>query len=77
VVNLLDPEMVVFGGGVVEALDDAFLDPIRVTARQHYIQKMDAGRVRIVPGKLGDYAAVLGAAALVRDRAAGIPPARD
>ncbi|MDD3826796.1 MAG: ROK family protein [Anaerolineae bacterium] len=77
VVNLLDPEMVVFGGGVVEALDDAFLDPIRVTARQHYIQKMDAGRVRIVPGKLGDYAAVFGAAALVRDRAAGIPPARD
>jgi len=76
VVNLLDPEMVVFGGGVVEALDDEFLAPIRVTARQHYIQKMDADRVRIVPGKLGDYAAVLGAAALVRDRAAGSGPAR-
>jgi glucokinase len=69
VVNFLDPEMVVFGGGVVEALDDEFLAPIRVTAREHYIQKMDADRVRIVPGKLGDYAAVLGAAALVRDRA--------
>ncbi len=77
VVNLLDPEMVVFGGGVVEALDDGFLDPIRVTAREHYIQKMDAGRVRIVPGKLGDYAAVLGAAALVRDRAASTPTTGD
>jgi glucokinase len=75
VVNLLDPEMVVFGGGVVEALDDNFLAPIRVTAREHYIQKMDADRVRIVPGKLGDYAAVLGAAALVRDRTAGCGPA--
>ena len=76
VVNLIDPEMVVFGGGVVEALDDEFLAPIRVTARQHYIQKMDADRVRIVPGKLGDDAAVLGAAALVRDRAASTGPGK-
>jgi glucokinase len=74
VVNLVDPEMVVFGGGVVEALEAEFLAPIRVTARQHYIQKMDADRVRIVPGKLGDYAAVLGAAALVRDRVASSRP---
>ncbi len=76
VVNLVDPEMVVFGGGVVEALDDEFLVPIRVTARQHYIQKMDADRVSIVAGKLGDYAAILGAVALVRDQAAGGAAAR-
>jgi len=76
VVNLVDPEMVVFGGGVVEALNDEFLVPIRVTARQHYIQKMDADRVSIVAGKLGDYAAILGAVALVRDQAAGGAAAR-
>ena len=69
IVNLIDPEMVVFGGGVVEALDDEFLDPIRVTARQYFIQQDGADKVRIVPARLGDYAGVLGAAVLARQRA--------
>ncbi len=68
-VNLIDPEMIVFGGGVVEAVGDGFLDPIRVTARQYYIQQADADKVRIVPARLGDYAGVLGAAVLARRRA--------
>jgi glucokinase len=67
-VNMIDPEMIVLGGGVVEALGAQFLDPIRVTARQYYIQQTDADKVRIVPAQLGDYAGVLGAAALVRRR---------
>jgi glucokinase len=66
VVNLLDPEMVVFGGGVVEALGEQFLAPIRVTARQYYIQQAGADTVRIVAAKLGDHAGVLGAAVLAR-----------
>jgi glucokinase len=69
IVNLIDPEMVVFGGGVVEALGDEFLEPIRVTARQHYIQQADADRIQIVAAKLGDYAGVLGAAVLARQGA--------
>ncbi|MGD8737123.1 MAG: ROK family protein [Anaerolineae bacterium] len=64
IVNLIDPEMVVFGGGVVEALEDEFLAPVRVTARQYYIQQRHADRVRIVPATLGDYAGVLGAAVM-------------
>jgi len=64
IVNLVDPEMIVFGGGLIEALGDAFLDPIRVTARQHFLQQAGADRVRIVTAKLGDNAGVLGAAAL-------------
>jgi glucokinase len=66
IVNLIDPEMIVFGGGVVEALGKRFLAPIRVTARQHYIQQAGAERVRIVAAKLGDHAGVLGAAVLAR-----------
>ena len=66
IVNLIDPEMIVFGGGVVEALGKDFLRPIRVTARQHYIQQAGADRVRIVAAKLGDHAGVLGAAVLAR-----------
>jgi len=69
IVNMIDPEMIVMGGGVVEALGAGFLDPIRVTARQYYIQQAGADEVRIVPAQLGDYAVVLGAAALVRQRA--------
>jgi glucokinase len=72
IINLIDPEMVVFGGGVVEALDEDLLAPIRVTARQHFIQQLDADKVRIVPAELGDHAVAIGAAVLVGQQAAGI-----
>jgi glucokinase len=68
IVNFVDPEMIVFGGGVVEALDDDFLDPIRTTARQYFIQQAGAEKIRIVAATLGDYAGVLGAAVLARQR---------
>jgi len=68
IVNLVDPEMIVFGGGLVEALGDGFLQPIRVTARQYFIQQAGADEVRIVAAKLGDHAGVLGAAALARQK---------
>jgi glucokinase len=68
IVNLVDPEMIVFGGGVAEAMGDEFLKPIRVTARQYYIQQAGADKVRIVLATLGDYAGVLGAAVLARQQ---------
>lgn len=64
-VNALDPEMVVFGGGVAEALGDAFLQPIRATAQAYYLQQRDADKIRIVTATLGDHAGVLGGAALL------------
>lgn len=73
IVNMIDPEMVVFGGGVVEALGDEFLDPIRTTARQYFIQQDDADAVQIVPAKLGDQAGVLGAAVHARRQASKHP----
>jgi glucokinase len=73
IVNLVDPEMIVFGGGVAEAMGDEFLKPIRVTACQYYIQQTDADKVRIVLATLGDYAGVLGAAVLARQRTCSIP----
>jgi glucokinase len=71
IVNFVDPEMIVFGGGVVEALDEGFLAPIRVTARQYYIQQTNADKIQIVAATLGDYAGVLGAAVLARQRTCG------
>jgi glucokinase len=73
IVNLIDPEMVVFGGGVIEALGEEFLAPIRVTARQYFIQQAGADQVQIVIAKLGDQAGVLGAAVLARQRSGKKP----
>jgi glucokinase len=73
IVNLVDPEMIVFGGGVVEALGEEFLVPIRCTARQYFIQQSGADKVRIVTAKLGDHAGVLGAAVCARQRALQSP----
>ena len=66
VVNFVDPEMVILGGGVVEALGESFLMPIRAVAYQFFINQDGAKDVAIVPAKLGDNAALMGAAAWAR-----------
>jgi glucokinase len=71
VVNLLDPEMIVFGGGMVEALGDEFLEPVRLIARNYYILRRDVESIQLVTSQLGDFAVVLGAAAIALERAEG------
>ncbi|MBN1657881.1 MAG: ROK family protein [Anaerolineae bacterium] len=73
IVNILDPQVVVFGGGVVESLGQEFVDPIAATARQHFILQAGASEVRIVPSELGDHAGVLGAAVHARQKASAVP----
>jgi glucokinase len=68
VVNLLDPECVVIGGGIAERLQEDFVRPIRETAYEYFLQQRDARRIRILPGLLGDNAGALGAAVLARRR---------
>ncbi len=70
VINLIDPELVILGGGVVEALDEGFLEPIRRTAYQYTLNKLDARNIDIVPAKLGDDSVLLGAAVNARWRLA-------
>lgn len=67
IVNFLNPEMIVLGGGVVEALDDTFIDNIRKAAKKYALPDTLKG-VQIVKAQLGDNAGVLGAAALARQR---------
>ncbi len=69
IVNILDPQAVVFGGGVVEALGESFLEPIRQQARPNFLQQKDAEQVRIVAASLGDHAGVLGAALMAAQEA--------
>jgi glucokinase len=66
-VNILDPEMIVFGGGVTERLGDKFVAPIRQTAYANFINKTNAKAVKIVPAALKDASGVVGAAVLARE----------
>jgi glucokinase len=64
-VNLLNPEMVVVGGGVAQA-GALILDPIRRSARANAIKTM-IDVCPIVPAELGDDAGIYGGASLVLD----------
>jgi glucokinase len=65
-IHLINPEIFVIGGGLIEAVGEPFLKPA--------ISKIDmclegtANGIIIAPGKLGDLAGILGAAAMARDR---------
>ncbi len=63
VVNLLNPEKIIIGGGVADA-GDILLDPIRETIakRAMTIQK----EVEVVPAQLGNTAGVIGASLLIK-----------
>ena len=64
-INLLNPEIVVLGGGVIEALSDEMLPIIIKTAKEHSLPGTSKG-VEIVASKLGDLAGITGGAVLAR-----------
>ena len=64
-VNVLGPEVVVLGGGVMEALADEMMDVIVKTAKEHAMPGTLKG-VEIIASKLGDNAGITGAAVLAR-----------
>ena len=70
-VNLLDPEMIVVGGGLLERMGDEYLKPVRPVAQEHYINKVHAERVTIGRAQLGDQAGAVGAAVLAKQRLEG------
>jgi len=68
-VNLLAPDVVVLGGGLVEEMPDIFIEETRDTARC-YAMKSLIEPVKFAAAKLGDNATVMGAAALVAEKCA-------
>lgn len=64
-VNIFNPEMIIVGGGMAQ-MGEMLLEPARKVVAERAFQ-LPAQRVRIVPSQLGDNAAVLGAAAFVRE----------
>jgi glucokinase len=59
-VNVLDPEVIVVGGGIAQARAALFQPLARFLTRFEW--RPGGARVRIVPGKLGDRAGAFGAA---------------
>ncbi|NLE65045.1 MAG: ROK family protein [Elusimicrobia bacterium] len=63
--HLLDPDMFIFGGGVIEACGDWILPAVEKALKADpFFQRL--GTPVVVAAKLGDDAVMLGAAALVR-----------
>ena len=64
-INIFNPEVVVLGGGVIEALQDEMMSVIIETA-QDYAMAGSMKGVEIVASKLGDSAGITGGAVLAR-----------
>lgn len=60
IINAVDPEVIIIGGGIAQA-GPALFDPL-----ERFLEKMEwrpqGQRVRIIPAALGDFAGTLGAA---------------
>lgn len=65
IINFLNPEVIVLGGGVMDALQDEMLAIIEATARDHAMTGTSDG-IQIIASKLGDKAGITGAAVLAR-----------
>jgi glucokinase len=65
VVNILNPEVIVIGGGVIGA-GELLLEPAREVMRQRALSP-NRDDVRVVPAKMGPEAGMIGAAIMARE----------
>ncbi len=68
-VHLINPECVVIGGGVTEAIGDAYVEQVARSIEEHTFD-ISHRNLQVVRAALGDDAGVLGAVCLVRRRLA-------
>src|SRR5205823_13035999 len=79
VANAVNPELVVLGGGLIEAMGEPFVRLVEKNVRKHTL-KAATSDLRVVASKLGDDAGITGAALLARRASqrpapdGGIPP---
>jgi glucokinase len=64
-INILAPDVVVLGGGLVEAMPKLYLDSVQTGINRNVLPSL-AGCARLKVSELGDLAAAVGAAAVVR-----------
>lgn len=70
VINLINPQYIVLGGGIIDALEDEMMSIIVETAQDYAMAGTWKG-VEIISSKLGDHAGITGAAVLAREHAKG------
>lgn len=63
VVNLIDPEIIIIGGGVMKS-SNLFLPAIKKNMQKH-IFSPEAKKIKILKSELGEYAGAIGAALLI------------
>jgi len=61
IVNLLDPEIIILGGGVIES-SDLFLSKTKKTMKEHIESSESKKKIKVVKAKLGARAGAVGAA---------------
>jgi glucokinase len=66
-INIFNPEVVVVGGGVIDALEDEMMSIIVETAMDYAMPGTTRG-IEIVATRLGDFAGITGGAVLARQR---------
>ena len=66
-VNIFNPDAFILGGGLIEKLEDIFLEETMAAMKEHSFPFLNKG-VKILPAKLGDDAAVMGAAKLISEK---------
>ena len=65
-VNVLNPELIVLGGGMVESLGNIIVKEAENSMKKYAMKKL-AERVKVVPAQLGDHAIIKGAARMAFD----------
>ena len=70
IVHLLAPDLIVLGGGLVEAMPDLFTKTAEKFAKKRVLNSLEKV-FEVVPATLGDDAGVLGAAALAYQKVVG------
>ena len=71
VINLLNPEIVIIGGGM-SAAGDRLLKPVRDTINNHSL-KLSSNACKVVQADLGSKAGTIGAAAYAYEKSKSIP----
>src|SRR5262249_23689659 len=66
VMNFYNPQRIILGGGLVEACDYYFTTAAKFA--KHRALKVPAKKIEIEKAELGDYAGIVGAALMVRER---------
>lgn len=64
IVNIIDPEVIIIGGGIMES-SDLFLSKVKKAMREHIESSEVRKKIKILKSKIGQQAGAIGAALLV------------